>query len=137
MNESTEDVAQSALENRSHALFRDSVEGLDMPVRSRLTQARHAALDAAASSSRRPWFLRLQLWTPAAGVTAAAVLGAALWFGSPLGHYGRSAIDNQPNLEELDMVASSDNSGEALEMLQDDLDFYDFADEAASSDPAA
>jgi hypothetical protein len=143
MNEHTQDEAQSALENRSRALFRESVDGVDMRMRSRLTQARHAALNAAASSSRRPWFLRIAsrtppLWTPAAGVTAAAVLGAALWLGSPLGHHGMPATDNQPNLEDLDMVAASDgNSGDALEMLQDDLDFYDFADKAASSDPAA
>jgi hypothetical protein len=142
MNEHTRDTAQSALETRSRTLFRESVDGLDMRVRSRLTQARHAALSAAASANRRPWFLRMPLWTPAAGVTAAAVLGAALWFGIPsgslLGHHGVSASDGQPNLEDLDMVASSDgNSGDALEMLQDDLEFYDFADKATSSDPAA
>jgi hypothetical protein len=142
MNEHTRDTAQSALENRSRTLFCESVDGLDMRIRSRLTQARHAALTAAAAASRRPWILRMPLWTPAAGVTAAAVLGAALWFsipaGLPLGHNGLSATDNQPNLEDLDMVASSDgSSGDALEMLQDDLEFYDFADKAASSDPAA
>ncbi len=36
-----------AFEERSRALFRDSVEGLDIAVRSRLTQARSAALAAA------------------------------------------------------------------------------------------
>jgi hypothetical protein len=133
MNEHTEETAQSALENRSRALFHDSVEGLDMRVRSRLTQARHAALDAASVANRRSWILRPLRWTPVAGITAAAVLGAALWWGLPLG-----TADNQSNLEDLDMVAASDgNSGDALEMLQDDLDFYDFADKAGSSDPAA
>ncbi len=67
-------------EERSLALFNDSVESLDMRLRSRLTQARHAALAAAV---RRPWFLRIGVLTPAAGVTAAALLGAVLWFGSP------------------------------------------------------
>ena len=44
MSEETLDPAISALENRSRELFEDSVAGLDMRTRSRLTQARHAAL---------------------------------------------------------------------------------------------
>ena len=131
MNDNT---PEGGLEAHSRLLFHDSVDALDMRVRSRLTQARHAALAAAAA--RKPWFLRLRVWTPAAGVTAAALLGATLWFGMPhTNHNGMSA--DQPNLEDLDMVASSDEgSGDAMEMLQNDLDFYDFADKAAS-DPSA
>ncbi len=131
MNDNT---PESSLETRSRELFHDSVEALDMRVRSRLTQARHAALEAAAA--RKPWFLNLRVWTPAAGVTAAALLGATLWFGMPHGNLGAMNAD-QPNLEDLDMVASSDEgSGDAMEMLQNDLDFYDFADKAAA-DPSA
>jgi hypothetical protein len=131
MNDNT---PESGLEARSRDLFHDSVDALDMRVRSRLTQARHAALEAAAA--RKPWFLRLRVWTPAAGVTAAALLGATLWFGIPHGNLGGMSAD-QPNLEDLDMVASSDEgSGDAMEMMQNDLDFYDFADKAAS-DPSA
>ena len=127
MNDNT---SESGLEARSRELFHDSVDALDMRVRSRLTQARHAALEAAAA--RKPWFLRLRVWTPAAGVTAAALLGATLWFGMP-----HTMSADQPNLEDLDMVASSDeSSGDAMEMLQNDLDFYDFADKAAT-DPSA
>ncbi len=137
MNEQNPNAARSALEDRSRQLFQDSVDALDMGVRSRLTQARHAALDAAAASARRPWFFRMGAWTPAAGVTAAALLGAALWFGSPAGnHYGMTA--EQPSLEDLDMVASADESSpDAIEMLQNDLDFYDFAEKAANPEPAA
>jgi hypothetical protein len=134
MNEDNRDAAGTALENRSRALFHDSVDGVDMAIRSRLTQARYAALEASAASSRRPWFLRMPVRTPAAGVAAAALLGVALWFGTP-GNHGAPGV--QSNLEVLDMVASSDGSGDALEMLQDDIDFYDFADKAASSEPAA
>ena len=112
MNEHTQDAARSALELRSRELFEGSVEGLDMRVRSRLTQARHAA-------------------------TAAVLLGTALWFGSPAGNHAMTAAD-QSSLEDLDMVASTDEgSGDAMEMLQNDLDFYDFADKAANSGPAA
>ena len=126
---------QDSLEERSRALFHGSVENLDMRVRSRLTQARYAALEAAAS--RKPsWLPRKAWWTPAAGVTAAAVLGAALFVGTPTWHHAVSLGDAQ-NLEDLDIVATSDESGDAMEMLQDDLDFYDFADKADGAEPAA
>ena len=125
-----------SLEERSRALFEGSVENLDMRIRSRLTQARHAALESAAARNRA-WLPRRAWWMPAAGVTAAAVLGAALWIGTPLGNHAVSLADAQPNLEDLDIVASSDGSGDAMEMLQDDLDFYDFADKAANPEPAA
>ncbi len=125
----------SPLEERSRALFNDSVEGMDFALRSRLTQARVAALQ----SARRPvpWLFRSTIWAPAAGVTAAAVLGVALWMGSPAGHPGAALADNQSNFEDMDLVASTDdNSADTVEMLQDDIDFYDFADKAAGSDPA-
>ncbi len=127
---------QESLEQRARMLFQDSVENLDMRMRSRLTQARHAALDAAGRD--RVGFMRKKWWMPAAGVTAAAVLGAALWIGMPWGaHHALSLADAQSNLEDLDIVAASDDSGVPLEMLQDDLDFYDFADKAATVEPAA
>lgn len=130
------ELDNDAFEVRSRALFQDSVEGLDMRIRSRLTQARSAALEAAAT--RRPWALGWKLWTPAAGVTAAAILGVALWIGSPLHHQAGTSADAQSNFEDLDLLAASDEgSGDALDMLQDDIDFYDFADKSANPGPAA
>ena len=138
MNKHTSDAGQSTFEARSRELFQESVDAMDMRLHSRLTQARHAALDAAAAAKRRPWLLRMGTWTPAAGVTAAALLGAVLWFGLPVGNHGLTAADGQPSLEDLDIVASTEEgSGDALEMLQNDLDFYDFSDKAANSGPAA
>jgi hypothetical protein len=122
-------------ETRSRVLFQDSVDGLDMRIRSRLTQARSAALEAA-SESRRPWLFGWKMWAPAAGVTAAAILGLGLWIGSPIGHQAATLVES--NIEDLDLVASTDEgSADAMEMLQDDIDFYDFADKAANSGPAA
>jgi hypothetical protein len=124
----------SPLEERSRALFNDSVEGMDFALRSRLTRARAAALQAAVHPV--PWLFRATTWAPAAGVTAAAVLGVALWIGSPSGHPGAALADNP--FEDMDLVASTDdNSADAMEMLQDDIDFYDFADKVAGSEPAA
>jgi hypothetical protein len=45
---------------------------------------------------------------------------------------------DQSNFEDLDIVAASDEgTGDTMEMLQDDIDFYDWADKTAGSDPAA
>jgi hypothetical protein len=126
-----DDNSRESFEERSRALFQDSVEGLDFALRSRLTQARHAAVEAA-SIRRRPWFFRIGVWTPTAGVTAAAILGVFLWVGSPLGQHAVTVADGQPNLEDLDIVASSEGSGDAMDMLQDDVDFYDWANKAAT-----
>jgi hypothetical protein len=132
MNERSDD----SFEERSRALFHDSVDGLDFALRSRLTQARNAAIEAA--STTRPWFFRIGVLTPAAGVTAAAVLGAFLWLGSPLGQHAVTVADGQSNLEDLEIVASADEgSADAMDMLQDDIEFYDWADRAANSGPAA
>ena len=137
MNDVILEPAQRALEERSRALFLESVEGLDMRTRSRLNQARQAAVAAAANARSRPWFTRMPLLTSAGGVAAAAVLGVALWFGGPL-HHTAHPVPAESAFEDLDLVASSDEgTGDAMEMLQDDIDFYDWADKAASSEPAA
>ena len=130
------ELPHDSFEERAQALFHDSVEGLDYALRSRLTQARKAAIEAG-SASRPAWFSRIRLLAPA-GVTAAAILGAFLWFGSPLSQRAATVADGQSNLEDLDIVASSDEgSGDAMDMLQDDIEFYDWADKAANSGPAA
>jgi negative regulator of sigma E activity len=137
MSEETLDTRQRALEERSRALFQESVDRIDMRTRSRLTQARYAALKAAERADHR-WFLRMPVWTSAAGVTAAAVLGVALWLGGPSAQHGAVSADNQTTFEDLDIVSSGDGSSvDNVEMLQDDLDFYAWADKAAGSEPSA
>lgn len=124
------------LEQRSRTLFQDSVDGLDFALRSRLTQARNAAL-AAAAPSRPAWFTRKGFLTPA-GVTAAAILGAFLWLGSPLGPHAITVANDGQSLEDLEIVAAADEgAGDTMDMLQDDIDFYDWADKAANSGPSA
>ena len=136
MNEQDRQQTQDSFEERSRALFYDSVAGMDFALRSRLTQARAAAA-AAAGTGPRPWFFRLGVLTPAAGVTAAAVLGAFLWLGSPLGQHTITVADGS-NLEDLEIVASSDEGGgDTMDMLQDDIDFYDWAEKSTNPGPAA
>src|ERR1700721_245859 len=76
MNEVILEPAQRALEERSRALFLESVEGLDMRTRSRLNRARQAAV--AAADSPRGWFLRRPVLSSAGGVAAAAAAGGSL-----------------------------------------------------------
>jgi len=127
---------QSSFEEHGRRLFEASVENIDMRVRSRLTQARHAALDVSAGPRLR--FLRLPVWSSAAGVTAAGVLAFALWVGGPMGqpHHAQPVADTQAGLEDLELVASSDeNNAAPMEMLQNDIDFYEWAaDKTASGD---
>jgi len=134
MNEQPRD----SFEARAQALFHDSVEGVDYATRARLTQARNAAIEAVSASRRRPWFFRIGVLTPAAGVTAAAILGVFLWLGSPLGQHAVTVADGQSNFEDLELVAAADEgSGDAMDMLQDDIEFYDWADKSANPGPAA
>jgi hypothetical protein len=76
--------------------------------------------------------------TPAAGVTTAAILGVFLWLGSPLGQHAATVADGQSNFEDLELVASAEEgSGDAMDMLQDDIEFYDWAEKAANPGPPA
>jgi len=136
MNEEILQTGQQALEERSRALFHESVNNLDMRTRSRLNQARQAAVAAAAGARRRPWLLRMPVLTSAGGFAAAAVLGVALWFGGPLSHHAAAPAESP--FEDLELVAATDEgAGDAIDMLQDDVDFYDWADKAASTEPTA
>jgi hypothetical protein len=109
-----------SLEERSKALFEDSVERLDARTRSRLTQARHAALDEMrrSRSFRARW-----LWTPVGGgvIAAAAAVLIGVWPGADPGSPG------SPPLEDLEVVAGAEN----FDLLQD-VEFYTWlADQSA------
>ena len=129
------DENDKVLERRARQLFDDSVGSVDMRIRSRLTQARYAALDPATPRRRSPW--RVPFAASAGGLCAAALLGVALWVGVPAGHPVPGVSETPAGFEDLDIVASSEESAaETLEMLQDDADFYDWAaQKPLSSDP--
>ncbi|MFI4889876.1 MAG: hypothetical protein ACHQIL_05030 [Steroidobacterales bacterium] len=120
------------LEQRSRQLFDESVGNVDMRVRSRLNQARHAALEAAARPRAR--FLGMPFATSAAGLCAVALLGVAIWIGVPSAFRPMTAGETPASFEDLDIVAAAEESpGETLEMLQDDADFYDWAAEKSAN----
>lgn len=116
-------------ERQLQALLEESVLGVGGHARSRLTQARHAALAAAVRSSRRQLplraleWIRLRLWMPAAGAMAAAVLVAfVLWPHAPQTYPGMGA--NPTSAEDLDLIADR----EGMDLMQSgDGQFYEWA----------
>lgn len=105
------------IETRSRELFEGSVDGIDGATRSRLTQARHAAL----AELDRPR-LRLGAWLPAGAAAGAAMLAVMLWTqpgpaGGPATAVAASPADDFILLTE----------GEDLELFGEDIEFYAWA----------
>jgi hypothetical protein len=119
----------SVFERRARELLRDSVDNLDAATRSRLTQARHAALAAHARPGlTRPRWLDVRVLAPG-GAVAATVLAAVLLWGMP-GH--RPVNDSSSNLDDLELLADSDG----YELSQEpDLDFIEWAATRGETDP--
>jgi hypothetical protein len=113
----------SELERRTRAVLEESLKRIDARTRSRLNQARHAALE---SVRRRPIAWRGFRLVPVTGgaVAAAALAVAFVLFGQrphPIIPNGPGA---QPSLEVLDLLADEDN----LSLMEDnDHSFYEWA----------
>jgi hypothetical protein len=117
-------------ESRLHALLAESAQRVGGHARSRLNQARHAALAEAARPRR--WRLpqrlaaragRRLVWMPAAGMVAAALLVAVmLWPHAPQGY---PAVDaSHATVEDLGLLADRDG----MELMQNgDGQFYEWA----------
>jgi hypothetical protein len=100
-------------EKRTRELLEESSARLDGRKLSRLTQARHAALDSLQRPVRRRW----SLFLPAGAAAAAAVLAVMMWSGDRRG--------GEPNaVDDLEMLADSDAPDFAD---GEDLEFYEWA----------
>jgi hypothetical protein len=117
--------AEEAFQARSKELFDESVERLDGRTRSKLTQARHAALEELRAGSPRWRGFRL----PAAGLATLAVAAVLVVAWTGLDRSAAPLAGPLP-LDDLDIVADSDN----LEMLQD-VEFYAWLEDTAVPDP--
>jgi anti-sigma-K factor RskA len=120
----------SELERRTRAVLEESVARIDARTRSRLNQARHAALAAAAAPRTSSWRgLRLM---PATGAVAAAVLVALMLFSQRPQTLPTDGA--QPTVDVLDLLADDDG----LSLMEDeDHAFYEWAaaqDEAGTAD---
>jgi hypothetical protein len=107
-------------EKRTREVLEESVGRLDGRTRSRLTQARHAAL-ASAERPARDWW---RSYLPAGAGAAAAVLAVVMWTARPPDVAAPSA-QNGSALEDIDLLAD----GEAPDFVADvdDLEFYEWA----------
>ena len=122
------DEAVTEFERNARVVLEESVRRIDARTRSRLNQARHAALDAA-GARRRTWLGRFTLM-PAAGAVAAALLVAVvLWHREPQGTAPLAADAQHAAVEDMDLLTDSDS----IELMEGwDGSFYEWA--AAQSD---
>jgi hypothetical protein len=122
----SDDDERSEFERRVRQVLQDSTDALDGRTRSKLTQARHAALEQGASQPGallgRGW-LR---WAPA-GAVAAALLFSVMYIHRP----GVVA-----SADDLEMLADADVYALNAEAEQEpDYEFYEWA--AAAGEPGS
>ena len=118
-------------ERNARAVLEQSMSRINGRTRSRLNQARQAAVEAAGARHRRPWWRSFGLM-PATGAVAAALLVAVmLWHREP-------AVGEAPVLEggrvlaveDLDLLADS----EGLDLIEGwDGPFYEWAADQTDS----
>jgi hypothetical protein len=108
----------SDFERRTKRAFDDSVNAIDAAMRSRLTQARHRALDELSSQRDSGWRSSLL----PAGVAAATALVAwlVLWQPPP-----NQEVVQAAQLGDLEILLGEED----LEMLDEELEFYGWLEE--------
>ena len=119
---STEDHEPGSLEHRAQELLRASADALDGNVRSRLTQARSAAIEEARQARTSFAWRRL---VPAGALAGAAVLALVLWNGASR---APDPVTPHNSFEDLDLIVTS----ESFELLED-LEFYEWVAETDAS----
>src|SRR5690242_14091171 len=104
-------------EKRAKEVLEESTARLDGRTRSRLTQARHAALAELARPERHWW----RTYVPAGAAAAVAVLAVVILSGRP----GGPAAPPVSPVDDLELLADA----EAQELVDDgeDLEFYEWA----------
>jgi hypothetical protein len=110
-------------ERNARAVLTQSVSRIDARTRSRLNQARQAAL-ATAGARRRPLSWRSLTLMPVTGAAAAAVLVVLLWHREPAGIEMLMPEGQRSTVEDMDLLADN----EALELIEGwDGPFYEWA----------
>ena len=109
-------------EQHSRVVLEESALRIDGRVRSRLNQARQAAV-AEAAAARRPLFSRFFTLMPTAGAAAALLVAMVLW-------HGKTQVEPpvaegaHPAVEDLDLLAD----GDGLDLVEEgDGSFYEWA----------
>lgn len=124
---STENEALTPFERNARTVLEAGVARIDARTRSRLTQARHAAL-AAAERPRRPLWRSLTLMPTAGAMAAALLVAVVLWHREPTAGQA-SEEPRMAAVEDMDLLSDS----EGLDLMEGwDGSFYEWA--AAQSD---
>jgi anti-sigma-K factor RskA len=121
-----DDKLTKAFEQRASAMLGDSVTRVNARVRSRLNQARQAAVEEIAASRRSFW--RGPALMPATGAVAAAVLVALLLTVHYRGERTLPTGDGQA-IDDIEMLADT----EGLDLVENEGSFYEWA--AGQSEP--
>jgi hypothetical protein len=109
-------------ERNARAVLAESVSRVDGRTRSRLNQARQAAL-AAVGVRYRPWWRGYTLM-PAAGVAAALLVAVMLWHREPVAFEPPVLEGQRSAVEDMDLLADA----EALDLMEGwDGSFYEWA----------
>jgi hypothetical protein len=108
----SDDVESGEFERRTKRMFDDSVAALDAATRSRLTQARHRALEGRKVVRGRGWRWAL---IPAGTAAMALVVWFTVWQGPP----AIDAVASAP-LSDLEILLGEED----LEMLDEEIEFY-------------
>jgi hypothetical protein len=118
------DETVTEFERNARVVLERSIARIDARTRSRLNQARQAAL-AAAGERARPFWWRSTTLMPATGAAAAALLIAVLlWHREPAGIEMAMPEGQRSSVEDMDLLADSD----ALELIEGwDGPFYEWA----------
>lgn len=115
---SARDEPPSEFEQHTRIVLEESMSRVDGRVRSRLNQARHAALEA--MHGRRRSFLQRE-WLPVTGaVTAALLVALVLWTRTPDPALPIVADATQSSFDDLDLLADAD----ALDLVEEDDDAF-------------
>lgn len=122
----------TAFETRARKLLEESVDHLDGRARSRLIQARSAAVAELADTSAFPR-LRQRWWLPAGGIAAVALV-IAVWFvpgrdPDPILQTDTYAGETILSVDDIEIMAA-----ESLELLEE-LEFYAWLDSEAVVQP--
>ncbi|MEO7773162.1 MAG: hypothetical protein ABIT36_01565 [Steroidobacteraceae bacterium] len=115
-------------EHGAKAAFDDSIARLDAATRSRLTQARHAALAVGPRRELAPWWRNA---APAGGLAAAVLVALVLWNRSGAPVLPDLSTAQTSRFDDLELIADAD----ALDLA--DVDNFEFYEWAATQDEGA
>jgi hypothetical protein len=124
-----QDDREQVFERRAREVFDASVEGIDAGTRSRLNQARQKATAEIERSRRSPWLS----WAPAGALAAAALVAVALWRApvAPDAPVQQAQVQPTPAVDENGDAAEMLAAGDDLDLVSEDLEFYEFVADAA------